>query len=66
MKKLILPILIILLLPLIYQSTPTEILKLNVFDSFTKTQEPSGNFVIINIKEEDVESEGSYPLPRTR
>ena len=66
MKKLILPILIILLLPLIYQSTPTEILKLKVFDSFTKTPEPSGNFVILNITEEDVEREGGYPLPRKR
>jgi adenylate cyclase len=66
MKKLILPILIILLLPLIYQSTPTEILKLKVFDSFIKTPEPSGNFVILNITEEDVEREGGYPLPRKR
>tara|TARA_R100000900_G_scaffold69252_1_gene55106 strand:+ start:979 stop:2733 length:1755 start_codon:yes stop_codon:yes gene_type:complete len=66
MKKLILPILIILLLPLIYQSTPTEILKLKVFDSFIKIPEPSGNFVILNITEEDVEREGGYPLPRKR
>tara|TARA_B100001778_G_scaffold334717_1_gene347348 strand:+ start:5340 stop:7106 length:1767 start_codon:yes stop_codon:yes gene_type:complete len=66
MKKLILPILTILLLPLIYQSTPTEILKLKVFDSFIKTPEPSGNFVILNITEEDVEREGGYPLPRKR
>jgi adenylate cyclase len=66
MKKLILPILIILLLPLIYQSTPTEILKLKVFDSFIKTPKPSGNFVILNITEEDVEREGGYPLPRQR
>ena len=45
MKKLILPILALLLLPLIYQSTPTEILKLRVYDTFIKTPEPSGNFV---------------------
>ena len=66
MKKLILPILIILLLPLIYQSTPTEILKLKIFDSFIQTPNESGNFVILNITEEDVESEGGYPLPRKR
>jgi len=66
MKKLLLPILIILLLPLIYQSTPTEILKLKVFDSFIQTPEPSGNFIILNITEEDVEREGGYPLPRKR
>ena len=66
MKKLILPILIILLLPLIYKSTPTEILKLKVYDTFVKTPEPSGNFVILNITEEDVEREGGWPLPRQR
>ena len=66
MKKLILPILIILLLPLIYQSAPTEILKLKIFDTFVKKQEPSGNFVILNITEQDVENEGGYPFPRRR
>mgnify|MGYP003131715258 FL=1 len=66
MKKLILPIVVILLLPLIYQLTPTEILKLRVYDAFIKTPEASGNFVILNITEEDVEIEGGYPLPRQR
>ena len=66
MKKLILLILIILVLPLLYQSTPTEILKLKVFDTFVKKQKPSGNFVILNITEEDVENEGGYPFPRRR
>jgi len=64
MKKLILPILIILLLPLIYLLLPTEILKLKIFDTFVKKQEPSGNFVILNITEQDVENEGGYPFPR--
>ena len=66
MKKLLLPILIILALPLIFQSTPTEILKLKVYDTFVKTPEPSGNFIILNITEDDVEREGGYPLPRKR
>ena len=66
MKKLLLPILIILALPLVFQSTPTEILKLKVYDTFVKTPEPSGNFIILNITEEDVEREGGYPLPRKR
>jgi adenylate cyclase len=66
MKKLILPLLVILVLPLVFQTTPTEILKLKVFDTFIKQQEPSGNFVILNITEEDVEREGGYPLPRKR
>jgi len=66
MKKLLLPILIILALPLVFQSTPTEILKLKVYDTFVKTPEPSGNFIILNITEDDVEREGGYPLPRKR
>ncbi len=66
MKKLILPILILLSIPLIFKSTPTEIIKLRTFDALVKPQEPSGNFVILNITEEDVENEGGYPLPRRR
>ena len=66
MKRLLLPILIILALPLLFQSTPTEILKLKTFDKFIQTPEPSGNFVILNITEEDVEREGGWPLPRQR
>jgi len=67
MKKLyILPIIILLALPLIFQSTPTEIIKLKTFDTFIQTPAPSGNFTILNITEEDVEREGGYPLPRKR
>jgi len=66
MKRLLLPILIFLSLPLLFQSTPTEILKLKVYDTFIKTPEPSGNFVILNITEEDVEREDGWPLPRQR
>ena len=66
MKRLLLPILIILLAPVVYQSTSLQILKLKVFDNFVVTPEPSGNFVILNITEEDVEREGGWPLPRER
>ena len=64
MNKILFPILFILSLPLIFQSTPTEILKLKIFDTFVKTPEPSGNFVILNIEEEDIAREGGWPLPR--
>ena len=64
MKKLILPILITLALPLVFQSVPTEILKLKTFDALVKEQEPSGNFVILNISEEDVRKRGGFPFPR--
>ena len=66
MKKLILILLPLLALPLLFQSTPTEIIKLKTFDALVKEQEPSGNFMILNITEEDVEREGGYPLPRKR
>jgi len=64
MKRLLLPILILLSLPLIFQSTPTEILKLKIFDSFVTTPEPSGNFVVLNISEEDIAKQGGWPFPR--
>jgi len=55
MKRILLPLIILLSLPLIFQSTPTEIIKLRTFDSLVKDYEPSGNFVILNI------TEGAYP-----
>ena len=66
MKKFIIILLGVLALPLVFQSTPTEIIKLKTFDTFVKEQQPSGNFVILNITEEDVEREQGYPLPRKR
>ena len=51
-------------LPLLFQSTPTEILKLKTFDALVAKQEPSGNFVILNITEEDVANMGGWPFPR--
>jgi len=66
MKRLIVPLLVILSLPLLFQSTPTEILKLKTFDSLVKKQEPSGNFVVLNITEDDVTNEGGWPFPRRR
>jgi len=66
MKRILLPLIILLSLPLIFQSTPTEIIKLRIFDSLVKDYEPSGNFVILNITEEDVAREGGYPFPRRR
>ena len=51
MKKLqLLSLLALLTLPLIYQLTPLEILKLKVFDAFVKPQEASGLFVTLDIK----------------
>ena len=56
----------ILALPLIFQVAPLEILKLKTFDYLVPKKEPSGNFVILNITEEDVQREGGWPFPRER
>ena len=66
MKKYILLILIILSIPLVMQSTPTEVLKLRTFDALIDTPLASGNFIVLSITEDDVESEGGYPFPRDR
>jgi len=39
-------------------------MRLKTFDAFVQTPEPSGNFVILNITEEDVQARGGYPFPR--
>tara|TARA_Y100001937_G_scaffold12424_1_gene15753 strand:- start:5404 stop:7155 length:1752 start_codon:yes stop_codon:yes gene_type:complete len=66
MNRVLFILLIVLGLPLIFQSTPTEILKLKVFDYLVPEKEESGFFTILNITEEDVAREGGYPLPRQR
>ena len=56
----------VLSLPLLFQSTLTEILKLRTFDYFVAKYEQSNYFAVLNITEEDIEREGGYPLPRAR
>ena len=59
-------LLVLLSLPLVFQSMPTEILKLKVFDALVITPEESGYFATLNITEEDITNEGGYPLSRSR
>jgi len=66
MKRLVYILIPLLALPILFQSTPTEIIKLKTFDALIKTQQSSNNFMILNITEEDVELEGGWPLPRKR
>tara|TARA_R100000742_G_C4279668_1_gene105165 strand:- start:12053 stop:13789 length:1737 start_codon:yes stop_codon:yes gene_type:complete len=66
MNKILLILLIVLGLPLVFQSTPTEILKLKTFDYLVPEKEPSGYFTILNITEKDIDNEGGYPIPRAR
>jgi len=56
----------VLSLPLLFQSTATEILKLRTFDYFVAEHEQSNYFAVLNITEEDIEREGGWPLPRAR
>jgi len=41
-----------------------ETLKLKTFDVFVEKKEPSGNFVILDITDQDVRDRGGYPFPR--
>jgi len=68
MTRYLIPLTLLLLLglPLIYQSTPTEVLKLKTFDALIPEQQPSGYFTVLNITEDDINREGGYPLPRQR
>jgi len=53
-------------LPMVYQTTPYQTLKLKTFDALIPKQEPTGFFTILNITEEDVINEGGYPFPRSK
>jgi adenylate cyclase len=67
MKKLIpLSLILILILPFVYQTTPLEVLKLKTFDALLPKQQESGYFTLLNITENDITNEGGYPLPRQR
>ena len=65
MKKLFL-LLALLVTPLLMQVTPLEILKLKTFDYLVPTYQPSGNFVVLDITEDEVSAEGGWPFPRQR
>ena len=55
----------VLLLPLLFQCGPVEMVKLRWFDAFVPTPEESGNFAVLNITEENVEEQMGWPFPRT-
>jgi len=66
MTKKFLPVFLFFLLatPFVNEFSFLEIIKLKTFDAFVTTPEPSGNFVILDITEEDVDKAGGYPFPR--
>ena len=53
-------------IPVTFEVELLEVLKLKTFDALVSEQEPSGNFTVLNITEEDVDTEGGYPFPRQR
>ena len=55
---------ILLTLPLLLDWTALETLRLKTFDALVPEQTPSGHFVILDITEEDIESQGGWPFPR--
>ena len=59
-------LLVLLSVPLLFDATALQVLRLKTFDVFVNEQSPSGNFVVLNITEEDVAREGGWPFPRTR
>jgi hypothetical protein len=64
-KKLIFTVLF-MLLGSVYVTQPAfyETLKLKTFDRFVLTPEPSGNFTVLNITEDEVQENGGWPFPR--
>ena len=59
-------LLVLLSVPLLFDATALQVLRLKTFDVFVNEQSPSGNFVVLNITEEDVAREGGWPFPRSR
>ena len=66
MIKRLLPLILILSLPILFEFKPYEILKLKTFDSLIPKQQPSGYFTVLNITDDDINREGGYPLSRQR
>ena len=67
MKKLVVGFIALGLLCLhIYKPSILEVVKLRAFDYAVKTEEPTGNIVLLNIAESDVRNEGGWPFPRDR
>ena len=57
-------LLTLLTIPLLFNWTPLEVLRLKTFDALIPEQSPTGHFTILNITEKDIDSFGGYPLPR--
>lgn len=54
------------LIPSIYTLSILEVIKLRTFDALVPVEQETGNFVILDISEDDLEKEGGWPLPREK
>jgi adenylate cyclase len=54
----------LLSLPLLFQHTYQQVIKLRTFDYFVPKFEESGYFTVINLDEKFVDEQGGYPIPR--
>ena len=57
---------VFLLIPSIYTLSILEVIKLRTFDALVPVEQETGNFVILDISEDDLEKEGGWPLPREK
>ena len=54
------------ILPLLFNWSALEVLRLKTFDALIPQQTPSGYFVVLDVTEEDIAREGGWPFPRQR
>lgn len=55
-----------LLTAYIYSPSIVEIMKLRFFDYVIEVEKPTGNIVLLNLTEDDIQREGGWPFPRER
>ena len=58
------PLIILLAIPLLFNVSGLETLRLKTFDRLVDIPNPTGYFTILNITEDYIDSQGGYPLPR--
>ena len=57
------PLIILLAIPLLFNLSGLETLRLKTFDRLVDIPNPTGYFTILNITEDYIDSQGGYPLP---
>jgi len=55
---------LVLAIPLLFQHSYQQLIKLRTFDYFVPEYQESGYFTVINLDEKFVDDQGGYPIPR--